>query len=125
MKTSKIKSLVKSASIIAVSIIFILAALEITLRLFLPQNLNYTMFDGNYMFKHVPGLEFRYFWKEFDNIVKFNSKGLRDYEYDYGKKSDAYRILILGDSLPAALQVSLNETFPKILEQKLRADGKR
>lgn len=125
MKISKLRSLVKSALVVAVSIIFILAALEITLRLFLPQNLNYTTFDKNYMFRHIPNLEFRYFWKEFDNIVKFNSKGFRDYEYDYEKKNNAYRILILGDSLPAALQVSLNETFPKILEQKLMANGKK
>jgi len=51
--------------------------------------------------------------------LKVNSKGLRDYEYDYHKPDNTYRILILGDSFAFGHGVELDETFPKILEKKL------
>ena len=124
IKKNRIKSFMKNILIAIIVIIVIFAILELVTRLFFPQNLNYTMFDENLMFRHVPNLEFRYFWTEFDNKVRFNSKGLRDYEYPYEKANGTYRIMILGDSLPAALQVRLNETFPKVLEQKLRINSK-
>ena len=51
--------------------------------------------------------------------VKINSKGLRDYKYDYEKKKGVFRIAVLGDSFTEALQAPLIKTFPKILETKL------
>ncbi len=51
--------------------------------------------------------------------VKINSKGLRDYEYEYKKPDNVFRILILGDSFTTAFQVELEQTFHKILERLL------
>ena len=121
----KIRTFFQNLILVFIVSIISLILVEIILRLFLPQNLNYTMFDENLMYKHIPNLEFRYSRQEFDNIVKFNSKGLRDYEHDYNKGKNAFRILILGDSFPEALQVNLNETFAKVLEQKLNRGYKR
>jgi hypothetical protein len=115
----KRKSILKKILISAAIIVALVLFLELMVRLLFPQNLNYTMFDKNLMFKQVPNLEFRYFWIEFDNQIKFNSKGLRDFEYLYEKDGNTYRILMLGSSLLEGLQVEMNETFPKILEKRL------
>ena len=121
----KIRIFFQNLLLVFIVSIISLILVEILLRLFLPQNLNYTMFDGNLMYKHTPNLEFRYSRQEFNHLIKFNPKGLRDYEYNYSKGRNIYRILILGDSFPEALQVNLNETFIKILEQKLNGRHKK
>jgi len=51
--------------------------------------------------------------------VKINSKGLRDYEYNYKKPDNTFRILVLGDSFAFGVGVDLHNTFPKVLEKKL------
>lgn len=56
---------------------------------------------------------------ECEVYVEINSHGLRDYDYPYAKPPGVQRILFLGDSLTAAMQVPLKETFVKILEQKM------
>ncbi|KAA3607037.1 MAG: SGNH/GDSL hydrolase family protein [Calditrichaeota bacterium] len=48
-----------------------------------------------------------------------NSKGIRDYEYEYEKSKNTYRILVFGDSYTEAMQVDLDSSFTKILERKL------
>lgn len=119
MPKSKFKDISKNISLLLASLFFILIVTELILRLFYPQNLNYTMFDENLMYRHIPNFEFGYSRQEFSSLIAFNSKGLRDYEHDYKKKGGIYRILILGDSFPEALQVRLNETFPKLMEGML------
>lgn len=56
---------------------------------------------------------------EFEVKVKINSKGLRDYEYSYQKPPGVFRILLLGDSFTEAIQVPLEDSWPKVLEQLL------
>lgn len=98
-----------------------LVFLEIIIRIFFPQNLNYTMFDSILMYRHIPNFEVKYARQEFSNEIKFNSKGLRDYEYSYEKPGNTYRILLLGSSFSQGLQVALNSTYENILEKKLNS----
>jgi hypothetical protein len=51
--------------------------------------------------------------------VTINSKGLRDREISYEAEPGTTRILMLGDSTTAAMQVTLEETFVKQLESEL------
>ncbi len=51
--------------------------------------------------------------------VTINSQGLRDREIPYENESGATRILMLGDSTTAAMQVDLDDTFVKQLESDL------
>lgn len=51
--------------------------------------------------------------------VEINSKGLRDHEIPYEKPADTKRVLLLGDSMTAAMQVPLEDTFGKVSEQEL------
>jgi lysophospholipase L1-like esterase len=62
--------------------------------------------------------------REFLVPVKINSLGRRDLERGYEKPPATFRVLVLGDSFVEALQVPLEATFPRILEQELAArDG--
>ena len=56
--------------------------------------------------------------------VTINSQGLRDREIPYENESGSKRILMLGDSTTAAMQVTLEDTFVKQLESNLNeSDG--
>ena len=55
--------------------------------------------------------------------VTINSQGLRDREIPYENEAGASRILMLGDSTTAAMQVSLEETFVKQLERDLNENN--
>jgi hypothetical protein len=50
--------------------------------------------------------------------TRINSRGLRDREIPY-ERGDAFRVLVLGDSFTEGLQVPLESTFSKLLEQRL------
>lgn len=121
---SKTKNFIYSIILLLIVVFVTTVFLEIIIRLFFSQNINYTQFDSAMMYRHVPNLKFAYSRQEFNNEIAFNSKGLRDFEYEYLKNPDVYRVLILGDSFPEALQLKLNESFPKILEKKLSKNGR-
>lgn len=53
------------------------------------------------------------------NKCGFNSKGYRDYEYDYNKDSNAFRIVVIGDSVAYGHGLGPGEAFPKYLERNL------
>ena len=55
-------------------------------------------------------------------MVVINSKGLRDFEYSY-ERTSCKRILAIGDSLTFGFGVSQDETFTKIIEQKLNTNS--
>lgn len=56
--------------------------------------------------------------------VVTNSKGLRDDEYDYGKPPDVKRILLLGDSVVAGMEVEADQVLDRRLESLLSRHGK-
>lgn len=79
-------------------------------------------FDETYGLAFTPNVEG---WNtslrgEYSTYIKINSKGLRGQEYEYFKADDTFRILVLGDSFTAALQIPEAETFPKLLETQLQ-----
>jgi len=51
--------------------------------------------------------------------ITINSRGMRDVEYDFKKKSDAYRIAVIGDSISAGVDLNFSDLYPEILEKKL------
>jgi len=60
-----------------------------------------------------------YVVQEYRTQVRFNSRGWRDRDYALHKRPGTYRIVVLGDSFVAALNVELEETFHKRLESML------
>ena len=77
--------------------------------------------DEQYGWQHMAGATGRWFnpYNEYNVEVTINSKGLRDEEIEYGKAADEFRILVLGDSYVEGLRVPLEQTFSKVLEQRL------
>jgi lysophospholipase L1-like esterase len=57
--------------------------------------------------------------------VAINSKGLRDYEYEYALRPGVTRILALGDSVTFGWGVRLEDTYPKVLERLLNGGEQR
>ncbi len=116
-KTKKIRGIFLNIIILIIVVIVVIAALEIFTRLFLPQDLNYLQFDSNLRYRGVNNIETTFKTKEFNNTIKLNDKGLRDYNHDY--ESNKYRILFLGDSMTFGYGVEAEETYPKVLEKIL------
>ncbi len=58
-------------------------------------------------------------------LIKINSYGFRDYEYNLSKNPYVFRIAIVGDSMEFGPGVPLNYTYPKILERILNNNCNR
>ena len=70
-----------------------------------------------------PNARTRYVTAEFDTQIAINGQGVRD-DLDIGPKAaNERRILVLGDSLVLSVQVEAHETFCRLLEQQLNANG--
>ena len=67
-----------------------------------------------------PGAAYRHV-KEGFSSGRFNAQGFRDRERAVAKPPGGFRILVLGDSFVEAFQVPLDEAFPAVLEDRLRA----
>jgi hypothetical protein len=78
--------------------------------------------------KHGPGLIFptnttRHFQTpEFSFTVKTNSLGFRDREFGEHKNA-RIRVLALGDSFTYGWGVEIDQSWPKVLERRLKSDG--
>jgi lysophospholipase L1-like esterase len=55
--------------------------------------------------------------------VRTNARGLRDDEIHVPKPPGTFRVLLLGDSMTAGLEVSKDETFEAVCEERLRTFG--
>jgi len=60
---------------------------------------------------------------EIDNQVEINSLGFHDVEHDLQEAAQRRHILVLGDSLTAALEVNRTESWPQVLQHQLQALG--
>ncbi len=75
---------------------------------------------------HVKRNPPQFFWpgqtgniREFSVETSRNSLGFHDAEHTFQKPEGTFRIIILGDSFTEAIQVALEKTFPKIIEEEL------
>jgi hypothetical protein len=59
--------------------------------------------------------------KEFSISTQWNSLGFNDDDHSFENPSRHFRIVVLGDSLVEALEVSRHQSFHKLLEKKLNA----
>jgi hypothetical protein len=129
MNITKNKKLVNIFIIFLISFLLILL-LEIILRNFHPQKYivyrknspKLLEFDNELGLKNNINTEGYYVTGEGDSIayVKINKNGLRDIDYDYEKKKNISRVLVLGDSFVWGYGVNQNEVFTEIIERKLK-----
>jgi hypothetical protein len=78
-------------------------------------------FDDAVGWTYRLGLRTWYTSPEFRSWVEINSRGLHDREHPFEKPPGVYRVVTLGDSYTAALEVPLDESWPRRLERLLQA----
>jgi len=118
----KLKNLGKNLLLLFVTILIFLFFFEIFLRVFYPQEIfPVNIYENSPTRRYVLKKNFfgTHYHPEFTVHYKTNSKGLRDYEHNYEKKNNTFRILVLGDSMTFGEGVEVNESYPKILEKLL------
>lgn len=95
---------------------------EFTIRIFhLSSELQYEP-NAYFGWGHTPGSSVRKRQQDRMVEVTISTSGLRDYDHEYAKPSDVFRILVLGDSFAEAVQVPLEDSFPRLLDQSLNAE---
>jgi hypothetical protein len=62
---------------------------------------------------------------EFYNQIQLNRFGMHDDPVTLDKPDDVYRILFIGDGVTQAIQVSLEDSFPDLVEQQLNATSQQ
>ena len=123
----KTKQILPNILLLFLSITVSLFIIEIVVR-----QMNHEQFVKNSLyvisdysiFVYKPNTHIRFEREEFTTDVKINSKGIRDYGYDYEKREDVKRIEMFGDSFIAAFQVPLEKSVSKKLENKLNKNSK-
>lgn len=115
----------KLAKILLLTFAFLLALVlvEVMLRIFTPEpeNLAKLRSSSIYIHENKKNATFNYdnVLDGFSNPITFNSYGFRDSEFQKEKEPGVFRIAVLGDSQVEALQVSLENTWQKVMAQRL------
>lgn len=78
-------------------------------------------FDSAIGWTYSPNLRTWYVTPEFKSWVHINSNGLHDVERAYAKPPGSLRLLMLGDSFTAALEVPYEASYARRLERELRS----
>jgi len=112
-------SKLKSLALLVVSLLVAFGAAEVGLRL------GGVKFDASlYGNDAVTGWRLRPHaqgWWTTENVsyVRLNSFGGHDREYSLAKPPNTVRVAVLGDSMTAAVQVEIPQTFASVLQQRL------
>jgi len=78
--------------------------------------------DPKLGWRHIQGAR-RHYTEEGSGLIEINELGYRDRQRQPDKPTGIYRVIIFGDSMTESSQVNLDQTFPSLLEEKLRGQG--
>lgn len=116
----KLKNWLINIGLVIISIIVFLVLFEFYLSIFHPQSDSFWRYDKYVGTAFIPNKEGRYVSYEGNSTyIKINSHGWRDKERSYEKGPDTSRIIVLGDSFTAALEVPIEQSFSYLLEDRL------
>lgn len=106
--------------LIAIGITSGLILIEIVLRIFhLSTPLQYQP-NSFFGWAHTPNFHVWYKRGDDEFEVRISPQGLRDVEHSYVKDKGTFRILVLGDSFSEAIQVPLQNSYPRLLEEAIQ-----
>ena len=118
------RSLVPKLGLITAGLILSLVLLEIVARAFHLGSGGFWEPHRLYGWRNIPNASgWESCYGECAVHVEINSLGLRGVETTYRNEIGLNRILVLGDSMTAAMQVPLEDTFASVLERRLN-DGR-
>lgn len=119
----KLKELVKNLLLLLITLFLCFLFLEIGVKVLVPESKRVFEFDNVLGPKRIPNISFKERTEEFGLLThQTNSLGFVDSEHKIEKDENVYRILFLGDSWAEAIQVPLDKSFPKILEEDLNKE---
>jgi lysophospholipase L1-like esterase len=121
MSSRKWRRWLANLSLVLTSTFLMLFLGELALRIFYPQQLGVWHETRDGLAIHRPNSTINFLNHE----IQINSLGMRDRDHAVKKRDGTFRILLLGDSFMEALQVPFDESFPKVLEDRLRDAGVR
>jgi lysophospholipase L1-like esterase len=116
----------KAALFIAINLLVILIVMEVATRVTIADQLPPRIAEPHpeIGFVQRPNAHSWRHTSEFDSEVVINPKGLHDRDYPYAKPDGVFRILMIGDSFVAALEVDPTQNFSSLLEGHLtQANG--
>lgn len=125
----KSKPLAINLLISTIAILFMIATLEIGIRILFPNHPQPDRFRLSPLlgWEWTPGYQAVEHFKGVDYQMTINDQGLRNEPVTVPKPAGTYRIIALGDSVTEGPGVELEETFAKILESLLaqeQSDGR-
>ena len=123
---TKFKQLLQRISLTVLVVFLFFVTLEIILRLTsekkevnVPIILRYSE-NPKLLYELVPET-----FRNMNGInITINSKGMRDYEINFEKPKNVYRVALLGDSIPLGIELNVSDTFPKVLEAILNKNSR-
>ena len=123
MRHIEIRELAAKTGLAVVAVLFALVIFEVAVRWLHLEPDRFWEPDPILGVRLIPGHQG--WWtqeaREFVVPVQINGRGLRDAERNYAKPPGVFRLLILGDSMVEAMQVPLEATFARLLEENLNA----
>lgn len=121
MVQSRSRSWLKKGGAVLFGIAFALVILEIAVRILHIGSGGFWEPYSLYGWRNIPNAKgWESCYGECQVFVEINSNGLRDDEIPFEKPAATQRVFLLGDSLTAGMQVSLEDTFGKVAEQVMR-----
>jgi len=118
-----LKSIGLNAIVLCLSAAVTLAGAEVVLRTTYPQRERQSIheFDAELGYRPQASLDRRYVWDAHEVVtgVRTGPQGFRDIDLPARKASNEFRVLLLGDSNTFGYGVEGDETFAKILEERL------
>lgn len=114
-----IKNLLFTFIILGIIIFVLVVVTELGFRIFWQHSDSFYQSDKYISQIHVPGMRGRSIGKEFNVEMYINSHGYVGKEYDYEKSPEVWRAIMLGDSMVEAMQVTPEDNFTSLVEQKL------
>lgn len=107
---------------IGFSLFMALVVLEISARVLHLGSGGFWEPNAQYGWQNIPGASgWESCYGDCSVFVEINDQGLRDREIPYEKPQDTRRVIFLGDSMTAGMQVEQADTFVKQLESGLQA----
>lgn len=119
---------IKKLGLVVFVVVYSVVFAEHFLRIFKPQALipRYIQASDFGIRANVPGAVYRHVTPEIDVEMAINSVGMRDdIEYAIEKPAGLCRVGIFGDSFFMSYEVSLQNSFAKVLEALLNQSGRR